>query len=208
MPVAVVRMARSSDTKKTTTIKKPTTTRPGRVRLRSVPESTENSNICRLLSCEPVRCTRRRWASETSHLAVVNSRAAHGLQEPFSAQPRAIARLARKSRSRRFETSRSLILWVTSGAPANGVGSPSDLDELGSLNISITGLRAADRNLLGGGHASGTHHCHSNNKYQGSHPTFLRTEYRRQFLTAGESLEAREVFGPNRAGTGRIYRKP
>ena len=182
-------MARSSDTKKTTTIKKPTTTRPGRVRLRSVPESTENSNICRLLSCEPVRCTRRRWASGTRHhLAVVNSRAAHGLQEPFRAQPRAIARLARKSRSRRFETSRSLILWVTSGAPANGVGSPSDLDELGSLNISITGLRAADRHLLGSGHASGTHHCHSNNKYQGSHPTFLRTEYRRQFLTAGESL--------------------
>ena len=112
----------------------------------------------------------------------------------FSAQPRAIARLARKSRSRRFETSRSLILWVTSGAPANGVGSPSDLDELGSLNISITGLRAADRNLLGGGHASGTHHCHSNNKYQGSHSTFLRPEYRRQFLTAGESLETREVL--------------
>jgi hypothetical protein len=41
---------------------------------------------------------------------------------------------------------------------------------------------------LGGGHASGTRHCHGNNKHQRSHPTFPRSrKYRRQFLTARES---------------------
>ena len=50
---------------------------------------------------------------------MVNSRCAHGLQQPFSAQPKAIARLARKIRSRRLETSISLIPWVTSWASGN-----------------------------------------------------------------------------------------
>jgi hypothetical protein len=54
------------------------------------------------------RCTKKRWASGTSHLAVVNSPCAQGLQEPFKAQPKAIARLARKIRCR-LETSTPLI---------------------------------------------------------------------------------------------------
>ena len=70
---------------------------------------TASSNIRRLRLCEPVRCTRKRWASGTSHLAVVNSRCAHGLQEPFSAQPKAMSRLARNNRSR-LESSISFIL--------------------------------------------------------------------------------------------------
>jgi hypothetical protein len=49
------------------------------------------------------------------------------LQEPFSAQPKAIAQLARKIRSRRLETSILPILWVTSGAPANGAGVRLDI---------------------------------------------------------------------------------
>ena len=118
MCVAVARMARSSDPKKTTTITKPAKTRPGCVRLRSAPKSTADSNIRRLRLCEPVRCKRKRWTDGTSHLAMVNSRCAHGLQKPFSAQPKAIARLARKIRSRRLETSISLIRWVTSWASA------------------------------------------------------------------------------------------
>ena len=117
--VAVPRMARSSDPKKTTTITKPATTRPGCVRLRSVPKSTANSKIRRSRLCEPVRCKRKRRASGTSHLAMVNSRCAHGLQQPFSAQPKARARLARKIRSRRLETSISLNRWVTSWASGN-----------------------------------------------------------------------------------------
>jgi hypothetical protein len=101
---------------RTTTITKPAKTRPGYVRLRSVPKSTANSNIRRLRLREPERCKRKRWTDGTSHLAMVNSRCAHGLQWPFSAQPKAIARLARKTRSRRLETSISLNGWVTSWA--------------------------------------------------------------------------------------------
>ena len=93
-------MARSSKPTQANTIRKPPTTR-GCMRLRS------HSNDRRLRLCAPVRCTRKRWASGTSHLAVVNSRCAHGLQEPFSAQPKAMSRLARKIRSR-LETSISL----------------------------------------------------------------------------------------------------
>jgi hypothetical protein len=112
-------MARLSDPRRTSTIRQPATTR-GCMR-RSVHKATANSNIRRLRLCEPARSTRKRWTSGTSHLAVVNSRYAHGLQEPFSAQPKAMSRLARKIRSRLLETSISLILSVTSGAPANRV---------------------------------------------------------------------------------------
>ena len=47
---------------------------------------------------------------------MVNSRCAHGLQEPFSPQPKAMSRLARNNR-RRLETSILIILLVTSAVP-------------------------------------------------------------------------------------------
>jgi hypothetical protein len=100
--VSTVRKARSSKPTKANTIRKPPTRR-GCMRARS------HSNIRRMRLCEPMLCIRKRWASGTSHLAVVNSRCAHGLQEPFNTQPKAMSRLARKTRSR-LETSISLIL--------------------------------------------------------------------------------------------------
>src|SRR5262249_5928937 len=64
--------------------------------------------------CKPVRCTRKRWASGTSHLTLVKSQREHGLQEPFSAQPKAMSLLATTIRSR-LETSLSLIYSRASG---------------------------------------------------------------------------------------------
>ncbi len=55
---------------------------------------------------------------------MVNSRCAHGLQEPFSPQPKAMSRLARNNR-RRLETSIPIILLVTSAVPPIGLVSTS-----------------------------------------------------------------------------------
>ena len=158
MPVAVARITRSSDPKKTSTIRKPATTPSGRMRLRSVPKSSATPNIHRLRLCEPVRCTRKRGASGTSHLAVVNSRFAHGLQESFSAQPRAIARLARKIRSRRLDTSISLILWVTSGVPPIRLGSAPMSFWMAYQSLISNSCRAVKRGsvdpMMGKPHAS------------------------------------------------------
>ena len=55
---------------------------------------------------------------------MVNSRCAHGLQEPFSPQPKAMSRLARNNR-RRLETSILIILLVTSAVPPIGLVSTS-----------------------------------------------------------------------------------
>jgi hypothetical protein len=111
--IAVVCMARSSNPTKPSTTRRPTPTKSFRG-LRPELRSAVHSNI---------RCTRNRWASGTSHLAVVNSQCAHGLQDPFRAQAKAMARLARKSRSRRLERSISLILWCTSRiAPVSKFG--------------------------------------------------------------------------------------
>src|SRR5262249_49019471 len=121
MAGALVGLARSSKPPRATTSRKPPTTR-GCMLLKS------HSIIRRLRSYEPVRWTRKRSASGTSHLAVMNSLCTHGLQVPFSAQPKAMSRLARKIRSR-FETSISLILYVTSipfyvtSIPPIGLGS-------------------------------------------------------------------------------------
>jgi hypothetical protein len=123
--VALVRRARSRDPRRTSTITKPATTPSGCMRLRRAPKSTANSTIRRLRLCEPVRCKRKRWTSGTSHLAMVNSRCAHGLQKPFSAQPKTIARLASKSRSRRLESLISFIPWVTGWASGNRWGCAS-----------------------------------------------------------------------------------
>jgi hypothetical protein len=100
--VAGVRMARSSKPTKANTMRKTPTTR-GCMQLRS------HSNIRRLRLREPKRCIRKRWASGKTHLAVVNSRCAHGLQAAFSVQAKAMSPLARKIRSR-LEPSISLIL--------------------------------------------------------------------------------------------------
>jgi hypothetical protein len=113
--IARVRVASSSDPRRVNTIRSPATTWGGMPR-RSVRKETANSNVRRLRLCETVRRIRKRWASGTSHLAVVNSRCAHGLQEPFSPQPKATSRLARNNR-RRPETSIPTILLVTSGSP-------------------------------------------------------------------------------------------
>lgn len=117
----LARRARSRDPRRTSTMTKPPTTPRGCMRLRRAPKSTAKSTIRRLRLCEPVRCKRKRWTSGTSHLAMVNSRCAHGLQKTLSAQPTAIARLARKIRSCRLETSISLSLipWVTSWPSGN-----------------------------------------------------------------------------------------
>jgi hypothetical protein len=114
MSVVLARRARSRDLRRTSTMTKPPTTPRGCVRFRRAPKSTANSTIRRSRLCEPVRCKRKRWTSGTSHLAMVNSRCAHGLQKPFSAQPTSIARLARKVRNRRLE-----IPWVTSWPSGN-----------------------------------------------------------------------------------------
>ena len=56
---------------------------------------------------------------------MVNSRCAHGLQEPFSPQPKAMSRLARNNR-RRLDTSILIILLVTSAVPPIGLVSTLD----------------------------------------------------------------------------------
>jgi hypothetical protein len=99
--VALVRNAKFRAPQKANTTSKPATIR-GCMRLRS------HSNDIGLRSGALKRCTKKRWASGTSHLAVVNSPCAQGLQAPFKAQPKAIARLARKIRCR-LETSTPLI---------------------------------------------------------------------------------------------------
>jgi hypothetical protein len=46
----------------------------------------------------------------------------------------------------------------------------SNLDELRSFDIPITGFGAADGRLGGSGHAASACQCHGNNKNQRSHP--------------------------------------
>ena len=123
MSIARVRVARSSDPSKANTIRSPATTWGGMPR-RSVRKATANPNVRRLRLCETVRCIKKRWASGTSHLAVVNSRCAHGLQEPFSPQPKAMSRLARNNR-RRLEASISSIFLVARAVPHVGLVSTS-----------------------------------------------------------------------------------